>query len=132
MLLFLQSSFIFLFRNTLLKVLPQEEKKADEKEKALGGRIDGVEGEINDINEALSDVDYFTWPVIVKPVDSAGSKGVTRVDNPANLRKAIEFALLSSISKRFIIEDFLEKEGFSVGSESFVVDGKLVYNAFYD
>lgn len=84
------------------------------------------------IDEALSDVDYFTWPVIVKPVDSAGSKGVTRVDNPIDLRKAIEFALLSSISKKFIIEDFLEKEGFSVGSESFVVDGKLLYNGFYD
>lgn len=84
------------------------------------------------IDEALSDIDYFTWPVIVKPVDSAGSKGVTRVDNPADLRKAIEFALLSSISKKFIIEDFLEKEGFSVGSESFVVDGKLLYNGFYD
>ena len=27
------------------------------------------------IEEALKDVDYFSWPVIVKPVDSAGSKG---------------------------------------------------------
>jgi len=32
----------------------------------------------------------------------------------------------------FIVEDFLEKKGFSVGSESFVVDGKLLYNGFYD
>ena len=59
-------------------------------------------------------------------------KGVTRVDTPNDLKKAIEFALLSSISKRFIIEDFLEKDGFSVGSESFVVNGKLLYNGFYD
>ena len=33
----------------------------------------------NNVKDALKDVDYFTWPVIVKPVDSAGSKGVTKV-----------------------------------------------------
>lgn len=84
------------------------------------------------VDEALQDVNYFIWPVIVKPVDSAGSKGVTRVDNSRDLQKAVEVALSSSISKKFIIEDFLEKDGFSVGAESFVVDGKLLYNGFYD
>lgn len=82
--------------------------------------------------DALKDVDYFNWPVIVKPVDSAGSKGVTKVSCPEQLPEAIEKALKASISKNFIVEDFLEKVGFSVGSESFVVDGKLVYNGFYD
>ena len=86
----------------------------------------------NNAEAALKDVDYFEWPVIVKPVDSAGSKGVTKVEDPKNLQQAIDTALASSISKNFIIEDFLEKEGFSVGSESFVVDGKLLYNGFYD
>lgn len=86
----------------------------------------------NNIDEALADVDYFNWPVIVKPVDSAGSKGVSRVDYPQDLKKAIEYALLESHNGYFIIEDFLEKSGFSVGSESFVVDGKLLYNGFYD
>ena len=84
------------------------------------------------VEDALKDVDYFTWPVIVKPVDSAGSKGVTKVENVEDLPHAIEIALASSISKNFIVEDFLEKEGFSAGSESFVVDGKLLYNGFYD
>ena len=86
----------------------------------------------NKAEDALKDVDYFEWPVIVKPVDSAGSKGVTKVEDPKDLSAAIETALASSISKNFIIEDFLEKEGFSVGSESFVVNGKLLYNGFYD
>lgn len=86
----------------------------------------------NKAEDALKDIDYFEWPVIVKPVDSAGSKGVTKVGAPRDLPAAIETALASSISKNFIIEDFLEKEGFSAGSESFVVDGKLLYNGFYD
>ena len=41
----------------------------------------------------FSDIDYFDWPVIVKPVDSAGSKGVKRVDDPAELPTAIDYAL---------------------------------------
>lgn len=82
--------------------------------------------------EALKDVDYFNWPVIVKPVDSAGSKGVSRVDDPKKLLDAITYALSESHNGHFIIEDFLEKQGFSAGSESFVVDGKLLYNGFYD
>lgn len=82
--------------------------------------------------DAIKDVHYFSWPVIVKPVDSAGSKGVTRVDNPEELEKAIAHALEESHNGHFIIEDYLEKVGLSSGSESFFVDGKLMYNAFYD
>ncbi len=86
----------------------------------------------NEADDALKDIDYFNWPVIVKPVDSAGSKGVTRVDDPADLPAAIAHALDCSPSRHYIIEDFLEKAGTSMGDECFVVDGKLLYNAFYD
>ena len=86
----------------------------------------------NKAEDVLKDVDCFNWPVIVKPVDSAGSKGVSRVDHPDELRTAVQNALSESHNGRFIIEDFLEKEGLSSGSESFFVDGELKYNAFYD
>lgn len=86
----------------------------------------------DNIDDALKDVDYFNWPVIVKPVDSAGSKGVSKVDNPHFLKVAIVNALDESHNGHFIIEDYLEKEGLSSGSESFFVDGNLKYNAFYD
>lgn len=86
----------------------------------------------SETDDALKDIDYFNWPVIVKPVDSAGSKGVTRVDDPADLPAAIAHALDCSPSRHYIIEDFLEKAGPSMGDECFVVNGKLKYNAFYD
>ncbi|MBR5082900.1 MAG: ATP-grasp domain-containing protein [Bacteroidales bacterium] len=86
----------------------------------------------DDIDEALRDADAFSWPVIVKPVDSAGSKGVTEVFRKEDLRRAVETAFAVSISKNFIIEDFLVAEGQSSGSESFFVNGELRYNAFYD
>ena len=57
-----------------------------------------------DIDAAIESSDDFTWPVIVKPVDSSGSKGVTKVEKKEDLRSAIENALSKSFSKRFIIE----------------------------
>ncbi len=80
--------------------------------------------------DALKDVNLFHWPVIVKPTDSAGSKGVKRVDEPADLQAAIEYALSFSHSEEFIVEDFLEKVGCSSDTDSFSVDGELKFVSF--
>ena len=82
--------------------------------------------------EALADTAYYNWPIIVKPVDSAGSKGVTRVDELGQLSSAIDYALSESHNGHFIIEDFLEKEGNSSDCDSFTVDGELVFCSFND
>ena len=84
------------------------------------------------LEEAMKDKDTFNWPVIVKPVDSAGSKGVTKVDNPDHLLNAARVAIEESHCQKFIVEDFLEMEGHSSDSEGFSVNGELVYNSFSD
>lgn len=83
-----------------------------------------------DVTAAVNDASYFHWPVIVKPVDSAGSKGVTRVDSPVDLPAAVRGALSESHSGNFIIEDFLEKDGDTSDSDCFSVDGRLVYMSY--
>lgn len=80
----------------------------------------------------FSDLDYFTWPVIVKPTDSAGSKGVTRVDNREDLSSAIDRAINESFSGAFIIEDFLAFKGYHSSADSFTVDGELRFITFSD
>lgn len=82
------------------------------------------------IEEALKDVDLFHWPVIVKPTDSAGSKGVNRVDDPAQLKEAVEYALSFSRGKEFIVEDFIKQHGYSSDTDSFSVDGELRFVSF--
>ena len=82
------------------------------------------------IDEALKDIGLFNWPVIVKPTDSAGSKGVTRVNKPDELKKSIEYALSYSRSNEFIIEDFITQHGFSSDTDSFSVDGELKFVSF--
>lgn len=82
------------------------------------------------VSDALKDVELFHWPVIVKPTDSAGSKGVTRVDDPKKLEKSIRYALSYSHSDEFIIEDFITQNGYSSDSDSFSVDGELKFVSF--
>lgn len=85
-----------------------------------------------DPDAPIADIGFFNWPVIVKPVDSAGSKGVSRVDDPAGLPQAIANALCYSISGNFIIEDFITISGYRSSADPFVVDGKLAYNFYSD
>lgn len=82
------------------------------------------------IEEALSEKYWFPWPCIVKPTDSAGSKGVTRVDSLEELESALQYAFEHSLSKRVIVEEFIEKQGCSSDTDSFSVDGELKFVSF--
>ena len=84
----------------------------------------------DNIETALKDSATYTWPVIVKPTDSAGSKGVTRVDNAKDLSAALTYAMNHSFSGHFIVEEFIEKDGCSSDTDSMSVDGKLVFTSF--
>lgn len=84
------------------------------------------------IEDALGEFDFFSLPVIVKPVDSAGSKGVMKVEVLSQLLRAVENAMEYSTSKTIIIEEYLEAKTFSSDSDSFSIDGKLVFASFSD
>ena len=80
--------------------------------------------------DAMADAAIWDYPIIVKPTDAAGSKGVTRVDNAEQLKAAVDYAFDKSISGHIIIEDFIEKAGCSSDTDSMSVDGKLVFTSF--
>lgn len=77
--------------------------------------------------EAKVGAEKFRFPVIVKPVDSSGSKGVTVVHQMEKIEEAIQFAFAFSRNNRIIVEEFIEKKHpFLVGGDVFVVDGEIV------
>ena len=80
--------------------------------------------------EAWESRGKFTYPLIVKPTDSAGSKGCTRVDSEEELITAIEYAFKYTISGHIIIEEFLEKKGCSSDTDSYAQDGQLKFVSF--
>ena len=82
------------------------------------------------VEAAMEEVYWYPWPVIVKPTDAAGSKGVTRVDRPDDLKPALEYAMEHSISGHIIVEEFIDKQGCSSDTDSFSEDGKLKFVSF--
>lgn len=84
----------------------------------------------SNIDKAIEEFDYFELPVMVKPVDSAGSKGVTKVTHKNDLEHALNHAMKSSKTRTIIIEDFLESKGCPSDSDCFSIDGKLDFITF--
>lgn len=82
------------------------------------------------IEDAMAEKYWYSWPVIVKPTDSAGSKGVTRVDRWEDLQPALKTAFEHSLSKKVIVEEFIEKQGCSSDTDSFSVAGELKFVSF--
>ena len=82
------------------------------------------------VEAAMQEIHWYPWPVIVKPTDAAGSKGVTRVDKAEDLKPALEYAMEHSISGHIIVEEFLDKQGCSSDTDSFSEDGKLKFVSF--
>lgn len=82
------------------------------------------------VEAAMQEVYWYPWPVIVKPTDAAGSKGVTRVDKAEDLKPALEYAMEHSISGHIIVEEFIDKQGCSSDTDSFSEEGKLKFVSF--
>ena len=77
--------------------------------------------------EALESIHNFTLPIIIKPVDSSGSKGATVLYDNNGLDHAIEFAFSYSRGNRIIIEEFIEKKHpFLIGGDIFVSEGEII------
>ena len=67
-------------------------------------------------------------PVIIKPIDSSGSKGITKIEATDEFQVAFEYALQYSKIKKVIIEEFLIRDSYQIGGDGFIVDGQLVFS----
>lgn len=62
----------------------------------------------------IEQLSTFSYPLVVKPVDSNSSKGVKKIHTPNELREAITDALNFSITRKAIVEEFKSGEELSV------------------
>lgn len=56
-------------------------------------------------DETTADIVY---PVIVKPADGSGSRGITVCENKAELKEAISFAVETSKAKEILVEQYID------------------------
>ncbi len=77
--------------------------------------------------EANADIGRFHFPIIIKPVDSSGSKGATVLHSLDELEAALNYAFSFSRSHRIIVEEFIEKKHpYLIGGDIFVENGKII------
>jgi biotin carboxylase len=72
----------------------------------------------------LGRVDDLRWPLVVKPVDLGGGRGIVRCTARDELVDAVLAASDWSPSGRVIVEEFVA--GRDCGAEAFVIDGEVV------
>lgn len=82
--------------------------------------------------KAKLEVDDFALPVMIKPVDSSGSKGVNKLDehNIDLLKDYFDYALKYSRKKRVIIEEFIDKRDYQIDGDVFVNNGEIVFAGY--
>ena len=78
-------------------------------------------------NEFTQLIQGFSFPIVIKPTDSSGSKGVSVLNDLTTLHKAIEWADKYSRNKILIVEEFIHR-GFPhvIGGDIFIIDNKIV------
>lgn len=82
------------------------------------------------LKEAYSWFDELEKPIIVKPVDSSGSKGVSKIETKEALSEAFSYALEFSREKKIVLEEFFVRDGYQVAGDGFVVNGELVFRCW--
>ncbi|WP_028234383.1 ATP-grasp domain-containing protein [Pseudobutyrivibrio sp. MD2005] len=92
-----------------------------------GGVKSAEHKRISSIDDAREWMKYLNSPVIIKPVDSSGSRGITRVDDISELDSAFEKAMSFTTKDYVVIERFIE--GTEIGLDAFVVNNKVQFIA---
>lgn len=75
--------------------------------------------------DVLDRVSGFTYPMIVKAIDSSGSRGITRIDAETDFPAAVAAAKAVTRKDYYIVEEFIT--GSEFGAQAFVCDGKLQF-----
>lgn len=68
--------------------------------------------------------------IIVKPSDSSGSKGVTKVETLEGFHDAFSSAHQFSRNGMVVVEEYIEKSIYEMDGDGFVYNGKLVFSCF--
>ncbi len=56
----------------------------------------------------------LNYPIIVKPTDRSGSRGITKLYDPGKLEAAIDFAESEGFEKKALVEEFAEGQEYSI------------------
>ena len=70
------------------------------------------------------------YPIVIKPLDRSGSRGVVKCDNYYEFKKYKNITLAETIKKEILIEEFLN--GPQISTESLIYKSKIYTSGFVD
>ena len=82
---------------------------------------------VETIDEAIQIYHNAGNKLMLKPTDSAGSKGVYAIESEKDIRKHWEETINASPTGTALLEDFIESVGLQQDGDILVVDGKIVF-----
>lgn len=82
------------------------------------------------LDSAMEGIENLRFPLMLKPVDSSGSKGVCKVESKQDLIKHFTSTIAFSRTKRAILEEWIEYDGYQIAGDGFSIDGELVFSGF--
>ncbi|MFH0925899.1 MAG: ATP-grasp domain-containing protein [bacterium] len=75
------------------------------------------------LKEAETALLYINFPLVIKPVDNMGSRGVTKISSLEELKEGYNRAFQCSTLKQVIIEEYLEGPEYSI--DAYMDNGKF-------
>lgn len=85
---------------------------------------------VHSVQDAQEVAEEWGYPLVVKPVDSAGARGVCKVSECRELDQAFQYAMKFSQEPSLLVEEFLE--GPEISTESVIIDGRIITTGFAD
>ena len=86
--------------------------------------------EIKNIKELKESAKYFGLPIVIKPVDSRGARGVLKITESVDIEWAFLISKSFSPSGRVMIEEYMQ--GPQISTESLVINGDVFTIGFSD
>ena len=74
----------------------------------------------------------LSFPYIIKPTDSSGSKGVRKVERAEQVESSIKHACKYSRNKLIIAEEFIDNNQADIHGDGFVINGHLAFTFLGD
>lgn len=84
-------------------------------------------GQYTQVDDLLKDISQYQFPIVLKPVDSSGSKGVVILNSREEVAQSFNNALTFSRCKRIIVEEYIDNLGAQMHGDAFVKDGKVEF-----
>lgn len=82
---------------------------------------------VSTVEEAISILKNTNHRLMLKPTDSAGSRGVFAIESISDIERHWEETISASPSRTAILEDYIDSVGLQQDGDIFVIDGKIAF-----